>query len=108
MENPHVRDAQQRYSRNGELNKNTKVKGMCTNCLHIQLFEVISNLSSATALSFIIIKTTDTVRAGIATKYQRWKLADKVTQLAITRLFQSARQFIFSANASFRNSSLTH
>lgn len=34
--------------------------------------------------------------------------ADEVTQLATTRLFQVAGQFIFPLNVLFRNSSLTH
>lgn len=65
----------------------------------------------SSALSYllcIIIQITCRVEGGIVPKYQWWKLADKVTQLAITGLFQSARQFIFSVNVSFHNSSLTH
>lgn len=68
-----------------------------------------SLLSSMTVLSVIYYYLNHRQGGkGIAPKYQWWKLADKVTQLAITRLFQSARQFIFSVNVSFHNSSLTH
>lgn len=67
-----------------------------------------SVLSSAQKYEVVFMQVTGEEEGGSATKHQRWKLADRVTQLAITRLFQSARQFIFSVNVSFHNSSLTH
>ncbi len=73
------------------------------------VFLLLSSVISNCLIYYLLLfKSQAGWKGGIAPKYQWWKLADKVTQLAITRLFQSARQFIFSVNVSFHNSSLTH